>query len=138
VGVLVIYCSAVTALVAGLWWTSDQLDSPTVPDVAGSPLARATNTSLSGIRITDVTWSSLPGVHCQATPRGVAVNTVTAGSAAARGGLLPGDLILSMDGATTATVSDVSDVLELRDQGDRVKIRIGRAESTLVLVVTLG
>lgn len=133
-----IYCSAATAIIAGLWWTSDQLDSPTGPDVAGGTLARATNTSLSGIRLTDITWSSRLGVHCQATPRGVEVNAVNPGSAAARGGLLPGDLIVSMDGATIATVSDVSDVLELRDQGDRVKIRIGRAESTLVLVVTLG
>jgi len=125
-------------LVAGLWWASDQLDATSTPEVAGGTLARATNTALSGIRITDITWSSRLGVHCQATPGGVEVNTVNEGSAAARGGVLPGDLIVSMDGATTATVSDVSDVLELRDRGDKVHIRVTRAESTLVLVVTLG
>jgi len=73
-----------------------------------------------------------------AAPRdGALVQDVT-GAPAQRGGLQPGDLILSFDGRTIATASDLGQAVLTRKPGDTVEVVVQRDESRETLDVTLG
>jgi S1-C subfamily serine protease len=73
-----------------------------------------------------------------AAPRdGALVQDVT-GEPAQRGGLERGDLILSFDGRTIATASDLGQAVLTRKPGDTVKVVVQRDGSRETLEVTLG
>ena len=65
------------------------------------------------------------------------ITTVASGSAGEQAGLLAGDVIRSMDGATIGLPDDLSDVLAHRDRGDHLRVRIQRSGSELTVTVTL-
>ena len=73
-----------------------------------------------------------------AAPRdGALVRDVT-GAPAQRGGLRPGDLILSFDGRTIATASDLGQAVLTRKPGDTVEVVVQRNGDRETLEVTLG
>lgn len=73
-----------------------------------------------------------------AAPRdGALVQDVT-GAPAQKGGLKQGDLILSFDGRTIATASDLGQAVLTRKPGDTVKVVVQRNGSRETLSVTLG
>jgi|tagenome__1003787_1003787.scaffolds.fasta_scaffold20925455_2 S1-C subfamily serine protease len=73
-----------------------------------------------------------------AAPRdGALVQDVT-GAPAQRGGLRQGDLILSFDGRTIATASDLGQAVLTRKPGDTVKVVVQRNGNRETVEVTLG
>jgi putative serine protease PepD len=70
---------------------------------------------------------------------GVYVQSVTARGPAAKAGLVSGDVILSVNGHTTATVDDLTTVLSKLDPGTTVKLAIVTQHGThKTLQLTLG
>ncbi|MGH3103710.1 MAG: S1C family serine protease [Gaiellaceae bacterium] len=68
---------------------------------------------------------------------GVAVESAQPGSAAARGGMRGGDVIVSMDGRAIPTVEDLFAVLRRRKPGDEVSVTVLRDGERRRLEVTL-
>jgi serine protease Do len=68
---------------------------------------------------------------------GALVSSVASGSAAERGGLRPGDVILEYDGRAVATTSDLVKMVTGTKPGSSVPVRIvrDRGEQTLTIVV---
>src|SRR5215213_6631877 len=73
-----------------------------------------------------------------AAPRDGAVVQQVTGAPAQRGGLRQGDLILSFDGRTIATASDLGQAVLTREPGDTVKVVVQRNGNRQTLTVTLG
>ena len=69
---------------------------------------------------------------------GTLVQSTIAGSAAARAGIKPGDIIQKVDGIVLNNGQTLAGVLQLHEVGDHVKITILRGGSTQDLDVTLG
>jgi acetyl esterase len=66
------------------------------------------------------------GVQATAYQDGVWIRKVTPGSAAARAGLKPSDVILSVDGEKVQTFDQLSRVIQSREPGQRVDVRFLR------------
>jgi S1-C subfamily serine protease len=73
-----------------------------------------------------------------AAPRDGALVQEVTGAPAQRGGLRPGDLILSFDGRTIATASDLGQAVLTRKPGDTVEVVVQRNGDRETLEVTLG
>jgi S1-C subfamily serine protease len=88
-----------------------------------------------------------------ATTSGVIVATVRAGTGAAHAGLKPatdqvtvegeswpagGDVIVKVDGAPTATVEQLIDVIAAKKPGDKIQVEVVRGASHKTLTVKLG
>lgn len=69
---------------------------------------------------------------------GVTVAVVRPGSPAERAGLVPGDLIVAVDGAPVTQLDDVARALERGWVGSRVEFTVKRGEREQVIPVTLG
>jgi len=72
------------------------------------------------------------------TEMGVFVNTVYPGSAAERGGMLEGDIIVALDGREIRTAEGLRSALAAFMPGDRVVITVFRDGERLDLAITLG
>jgi serine protease Do len=66
------------------------------------------------------------------------VGTVEPGSAAARAGLEPGDVIVAVDGQELRSAYDLRAAIGLKRPGDRVELRIMRDERPRTITVELG
>jgi S1-C subfamily serine protease len=132
---MMLYGVVVVVGVAGLWWASDQLEPTPQARVAVAAVPTTATMLTAKLRTTPVTTPM--GVECEATARGVVITTVASGSAGEQAGLLAGDVIRSMDGATIGLPDDLSDVLAHRDRGDHLRVRIQRSGSELTVTVTL-
>src|SRR3954447_22751866 len=73
-----------------------------------------------------------------AAPRDGARGQAAPGPPAEHGGLRQGDLILSFDGRTIATASDLGQAVLTRKPGDTVKVVVQRNGNRQTLTVTLG
>jgi S1-C subfamily serine protease len=72
-------------------------------------------------------------------PAGVNVIRVAPGGGAAKAGIKPGDVILSVNGQPTLTTSDLSEVLAPLRPGGKVKVQIMRESGdTTTVIVTLS
>lgn len=78
-----------------------------------------------------VAGDNLPG------GKGARVRTVTPGSAAAAAEILPGDVIVSLDGKDVASMDQLITLLISHDVGDRIKIVVQRGSRRLTLTATL-
>lgn len=81
------------------------------------------------------------GVGSQPTSDGSAgaeITKVDAGSAAERGGLKSGDVVVSVDGTTIKQASDLAAAVGTHQAGDTIKVDVQRNGSTTTLDVTLG
>jgi membrane-associated protease RseP (regulator of RpoE activity) len=77
------------------------------------------------------------GIRLDQTEAGVVVERVLAGSPAADAGIEVGDVIISLDGATLATVGDLRDAIQAADEGATVALGVERDGESLDLDVTL-
>jgi S1-C subfamily serine protease len=73
-----------------------------------------------------------------AAPRDGAVVQQVQGAPAQKAGIRPGDVILSFDGRSVATASDLGQAVLTRKPGDTVKVVVQRNGSRETLDVTLG
>ncbi|MFI9553858.1 S1C family serine protease [Nonomuraea endophytica] len=72
-------------------------------------------------------------------PVGVAVAGVEPGGAAAKAGIDTGDVIVSINGKPTPTMSDLSEILTTLKPGDQVKVEVIRPDGTTdTVTATLG
>jgi S1-C subfamily serine protease len=74
--------------------------------------------------------------HGLAQKTGIEVMEVVAGKAAAAGGLRDGDIILSLDGATVASVDEVHRLLGAASIGRRMPVKLLRGTALLEVTVT--
>lgn len=77
--------------------------------------------------------STNPGV-----PSGAEVQGVTAGSPADGAGLTPGDVITQIDGQPVSGADDVSKIINGKQPGDHVEMRIDRSGQDIKLGANLG
>jgi len=66
------------------------------------------------------------------------VVSVTAGSTAARAGIIAGDIIVELAGQPTTSVAALQSVLAAHKPGDRVQARLSRNGTEVTVLVTLG
>ena len=69
---------------------------------------------------------------------GTLVQSIISGSAAAKAGIKPGDIIQKVDGIALNNGQTLAGVLQLHEVGDHVKLTILRAGSTRDIDVTLA
>ncbi len=69
---------------------------------------------------------------------GVRVQQVMPGSAAEESGIIAGDVILAIDGATVADLRSFSDLLKARAPGDAVEVTVLRGDEEQIVEAVLG
>ena len=90
---------------------------------------------LLGIECTEVSSYYQQFYHL---PAGIRVVSVTAGGPAEQAGLLPGDILLSMDGGRITTLDEMNAQLYSHGVGDTVTLTIYRSGKQLDVRLTLG
>jgi S1-C subfamily serine protease len=102
-------------------------------------LARGVTTAPAflGVGVTTFSPSPATGSTTSAT-HGALVQHVQAGSPAARAGVRPNDVIISFDGKDVTSDSGLVALIAGHRPGDRVRVVIGRGQSTQALTVTLA
>jgi putative serine protease PepD len=78
------------------------------------------------------------GLTTSAAARGAAVENVTAGGPAARGGMRRSDTVTSVAGRTVRDPDDVAKAIADRKPGDTIEVDVVRGGRTVSLDVTLG
>ncbi|NJK36200.1 MAG: PDZ domain-containing protein [Oscillatoriales cyanobacterium SM2_2_1] len=73
-----------------------------------------------------------------AQDRGVLVVRVVPDSPAAKGGIRVGDVILKVDGVEVQTAESVTQLMESKSEGDRVRLELRRGEQPVNLTVEAG
>lgn len=71
-------------------------------------------------------------------PAGVGVVAVEPGGAAARAGIRPGDIITSVAGQSTTSLTALQAVLAAHKPGDRVRADVSRDGTVSTVTVALG
>jgi len=72
------------------------------------------------------------------TPSGALVSSVEKGSAAAKAGLQPGDVVREIDGKTILSSGDLASTITLASPGEKIKLDIWRNGAHKQLTATLG
>ena len=104
------------------------IPSNTVRDIAGQIIEHGKVTQ-SGRATLDITGQTAD--DAQGKPAGVAVIAVTAGGAAAKAGIRPGDLITGMDGEGVLSMSALESDLAAMKPGQPVSVELRRDDSDL-------
>lgn len=87
---------------------------------ASSPLHGKPRLGITGATITSGVSAKLP--------QGVFVHEVESGSPAEEGAILPGDIIVEVDGQVISTMTDLQTRLQSCQEGDTLKLKVFRAE----------
>ena len=111
------------------------IPSDTVTSIAGQLISygKVTESGRAALGITGYTVAT-PGGE----PAGVAVTSVTSGGPAQSAGLRAGDVITSLDGQRTATLSALTAVLARLKPGAKVPVTYVRSGASHTATVTLG
>jgi len=72
------------------------------------------------------------------SPSGALVSSVEKGSAAAKAGLQPGDVVRQIDGKTIVSSGDLASTITLASPGEKIKLDVWRNGARKELVATLG
>jgi S1-C subfamily serine protease len=78
------------------------------------------------------------GISFAETDAGVAVKRVMTGSPAAEGGLLVGDVIVSVDDQTIESADVLTEIVQAHEPGDVISITVLRNDSERTLEIELG
>ncbi len=78
------------------------------------------------------------GIRLDPLAKGAKISEVTPKSPADSGGLVAGDLIISIDGKNIANETDLKDFLGRKNAGVQIALRIQREAETLTIKITLG
>lgn len=78
------------------------------------------------------------GIEGEPLPLGHQVNDIVADSAADAAGILPGDIIVAIDGTNVTRGTTLLDLLLAREIGDTISVTIDRDGEALTFDVTLG
>ena len=122
---------------------ASQIEGGTVDANVGVGFAVPSDTTASVVRQL-IEHGSAPhawlGVQAATTARGVALVKVSAGSPAARAGLVGGrrDVIVSVDGKPVRTSAELADAIAAHAPGDRITLHVLRGGAGRNLVVALG
>ena len=110
------------------------IPSDTVTSIAGQLIAsgKVSNSGRASLGISGQTVADASG-----QPAGVGVAAVTPGGAA-KAGIQAGDIIVSVAGQPTGSVTALESVLATQKPGDRVPVRISRNGTQSTVTVTLG
>ncbi len=111
------------------------IPSDTITSIARQLIATGNVTS-SGRASLGITAQTVADASGQ--PAGVGVVSVTAGGAAAKAGIVAGDIIIDLAGQPTTSVAALQSVLAAHKPGDRVQARLSRNGTVSVVLVTLG
>jgi C-terminal processing protease CtpA/Prc len=98
--------------------------------ITGTILAQDSSDDDSG-----VTWL---GIQFAETDEGITVTRVVSGSPAAAGGLLIGDVILSIDGEPVESADALTDMVQTHTPGDVVSVVVDRNGTDRTLEIELG
>ncbi|MBG0828130.1 trypsin-like peptidase domain-containing protein [Planomonospora sp. ID67723] len=112
------------------------IPSNTATDIAGQIVksGKVTNTRRAALGVTVQTVAGPDG-----RPAGVGVVGVTEGGGAARAGVEPGDVIVSINGTQVPTTQALSELLATLEPGDRAAVELLRPDgSTTGVTVPLG
>ena len=80
-----------------------------------------------GVSVSDLNTSNA-AVAAGILPRGAYVSEVEAGSPAEKAGILPGDIVVEVDGTITSTTTQMVSILRAKQAGDIVNIKVYRIE----------
>lgn len=94
--------------------------SPAQSANASSPLHGKPRLGISGSTIASGASAKLP--------QGVFVHEVESGSPAEEGAILPGDIIVEVDGQVISTMTDLQSRLQSCQEGDTLRLKVFRAE----------
>jgi putative serine protease PepD len=72
------------------------------------------------------------------SPAGAELTTVVTNTPASRAGLQSGDVIVKLDGKTIESADDLSDVIDDKKPGDKLKVTFERNGNTRTVTATLG
>ena len=111
------------------------IPSDTVTSIAGQLIAsgKVSNSGRASLGISGQTVADASG-----QPAGVGVAAVTPGGAAAKADIQAGDIIVSVAGQPTGSITALQSVLATQKPGDRVPVRISRNGTQSTVTVTLG
>ena len=111
------------------------IPSDTVTSIAGQLIAsgKVSNSGRASLGISGQTVADASG-----QPAGVGVAAATPGGAAAKAGIMAGDIIVSVAGQPTGSITALQSVLATQKPGDRVPVRISRNGTQSTATVTLG
>ena len=111
------------------------IPSDTVTRIAGQLIAtgKVTSSGRAALGVSAETVASASG-----QPAGVGVVSVTPGGGAAKAGIRAGDVILSVGGQQTASVTALASAIAPHKPGDQVEVRLSRNGTQSTVTVTLG
>lgn len=91
-----------------------------------------------GVRLINLTEARAQAIGLPAATRGVIIDQVETGTPAHRSGLLPGDVIKSVNRLPVVSASSLMTRMTLLKQGDRVELQVMRKGETALYGVQLG
>jgi S1-C subfamily serine protease len=111
------------------------IPSDTITSIAGQLIAsgKVANSGRAALGVTVETVANASG-----QPAGVGVVKVTPGGGAEKAGIQAGDIILSVNGQATDSVTALQSVIATHKPGDQVQVRISRNGTGSTVTVTLG
>jgi putative serine protease PepD len=111
------------------------IPSDTVTSIARQLIAtgKVANSGRAALGVTVETVANASG-----QPAGVGVVKVTPGAGAQQAGIQEGDVIVSVDGQATDSVTALQSVIATHKPGDQVQVRISRNGTQRTVTVTLG
>ncbi len=101
--------------------------------LAGSKIERA----FMGVSMTDVTEEVIKSQGLPANTTGALIAEVIKGSPAEEAGLLPMDVIVSIDDTKISSASDLQTVVQAKKVGDKINVRLIREGDQKTLVLQL-
>ncbi|MCG6924943.1 MAG: Do family serine endopeptidase [Acidobacteria bacterium] len=111
----------------------------TFPEDPRAPGARTEDTDRPrlGMSVRDLTPDLAQRVGVPQDTRGVLITDVETGEPAEEAGLVPGDVIVSVNGETVESVNDFEKAIGGFEGGDRIRLRVRSAQGYRIVVLRL-
>ncbi len=106
---------------------------PELPNVR-KIIIKSFGSKVLGIEVYELT-SELAKVYKIKEGKGLLVSKVKKGSAADKGGLKPGDIIVAANGKTVGTVEEIRKTLNMLKDNEKVRIKLYRGKKVMILSI---